>query len=423
MPIRFVDRRGYVGQVAVPVDGANGLLLGTHVRPAGRTGVILAQADGVTSSIPGTYTTGANRTGSIITSLAGTTGLLTGAFGGVLIDGATVTVQGPAATLPPVRESLLGVNGVINTGTVGAEFLRPNWSKLGPGSRWFYSNARTLKRPKTLVFDSTINLHYAGTQFYDHGPAGITDNYESVDYYCETPDAVANFQWKVKRGMPLLDHDGGFTPDVTDGINPSWITSRYKSSDTSWCTFYNEDPPISAGPYFTPDQKWPMNAAFRMETWWSRNNPVSAANGRWRMKCTRLDTGATVVDFQRTNIVLRGPAAIVPHRLSCFQNYCGNADDFGFPRAWGDTKIFMGDIYNASHPSAVDGSAQVRAELCNNAIYANASKRAQCNVNSIVGTDWSVELNGPFEYFGTADLRGLYLALFPASGVPTMRAI
>ncbi len=358
---------------------------------------------------PSTGSISANgRTGSVI-DISGSSG--------TAADNAIISVTGPAATLPTLREWLGGATGVIESATNGAAFSRANWSPLGAGSTWYYTQARPNNRIQCLVFDSTINLHYAGTQFYDHGAAGFTDLYTSCNYYCETPAAVSNFQWKIKRWMPNLSYEGDPEPDVRDGINPSAYISRYKIWTESFINVFNEDPTVTR--WYSTGQTWPMNAWFRLETWMSRNAVIGAATGYYRIKCTRLSDGVVTCDQSYTNVLWRGASATVPHRYDTYQNYCGNAADSGYPRDWGDAKIYMEDILSQAHASATDGSSQVRAELCNNAVYNSATKRIPCYTESIVGTTWNVRLNGPANYFGS-NLSGMYLALFPASGTPTM---
>lgn len=337
-----------------------------------------------------------------------------------VLDNDVVVVSGPAAALPTFREWLGGAGGVIESGTLGAEFSRPNWSLLfNPQSRWYYTNARVNSRTKTLVFDSTINLHYAGTQFLDHGAAGITDMYTSYNCFIDSPPfpvGPQNLQAKLKRLMAELD--------VQDGFNPSMYTSRWKNWTESFVNIYSEDPTPTRT--FPPNQTWPWNAWFRMEMWMSRNNPIGSANGFYRLKCTRISDGFVPCDVQFTNVIWRGPGATLPHRYDCYQNYTGNAPDGTppWPNEWGDSKINMEDIYSASHSSLMNGAAQVRAEIVNSAVYASATKHKLCFVEDIDGgANWSVRLNGPSGYFGSSDLRGLYLALFPASGTPTMRPL
>lgn len=80
MPIRYVDRRAFLGELPASLGGVSGLIQGTHVGPPGRTGIITTQLGGITSDIPGSFRPNANRTGVISTTLSGAAALILGSF-------------------------------------------------------------------------------------------------------------------------------------------------------------------------------------------------------------------------------------------------------------------------------------------------------------------------------------------------------
>ena len=82
MPIRFVDRRAYLGRLAAVLDGAQPLFSGSHVAPPARTGVIGTQLAGGVMSAIGGFTLSSNRTGVIAPVLDGGVFVILASFGG-----------------------------------------------------------------------------------------------------------------------------------------------------------------------------------------------------------------------------------------------------------------------------------------------------------------------------------------------------
>lgn len=318
-------------------------------------------------------------------------------------DGATITRTGPSASLPTTVEFLGGSGGIIESGTNGVHFTRSGWSQLFASlSDWQYSTANPLSRTKTLRFDTAVTGDGRGTYFFDHGTSGVSEEYTSCNYYCDRGSAT-QMQWKVKRLMP--------NEDTTDATLPSWYVAAWYNGPGSFINHWSTGQ--SATDYLTSDI--PTNTWVRVETWTVISNPAGTANGSIRVKVTNLSTGSTILDNTLSSIITRGSGDPVS-RYHTMQNYLGNESP-------GGTRIFidMEDIYISSVSSG--SNAFVRAELCNNSVYANATVKRLCKVNSITGTDWNVTLNGPSAVFGTSNLSGLYLALHPASGTPTMALI
>ncbi len=320
-----------------------------------------------------------------------------------IVDGSTVSVTGPSASVPSY-EWLGGLNGVIQSGTPGAVFSRTNWIPLsgyGTQPNWYYSTARSLSRSQSLLASNQTPTVGGGikTYSYDNGASGASEEYFSCNYYLDT-GVASQMQWKIRRFMP--------TEDTTDGTVPSWYTARWVSGPGSfvnrWATGSSSSDSIGT--------EYPINAWFRFESWTVVSSPVGTANGSIRVKCTNLSTGATVFDFTESSIITRGSGDPV-YRYTVMQNYLGNETPTNTPLS-----VNMEDVYISTVSSG--SGAFVRAELCNNSVYSSATVTRVCQVSSIVGTTWNVVLNGPYSAFGQTTLSGLYLALFPSSGSPTM---
>lgn len=114
MPIRYVDRRAYLGRLQVTLDDAAALWQGTHVRPAGRTGVIASQLDPATASIVGGFTVSSNRTGVIATTLDGVTASLVGTF---------LQNAGPVSNSPTINLDLLPTENADGTPLTDLAFV------------------------------------------------------------------------------------------------------------------------------------------------------------------------------------------------------------------------------------------------------------------------------------------------------------
>lgn len=325
---------------------------------------------------------------------------------GAIADGDTIVRTGPSATKPSIIEWLGGSGGVIDSATADADFSRTGWSKSFTDiSRWTYNTGRTFNRSKSLLADNKYPTPTDGrkTWFYDYGASGVTEEYRSCNFYCDRGSATT-FQWKIWRLLPAELE--------TDGQDPSWyIANWYNGYGNAFLNVYNQD----GGGTRDLSTLAPFNGWFRLEVFWTCNTPNGTSNGTIRFKCTNRSTGATVFDDTFSSVNFRGSTGPPPvHRYACWQNYLGNETPT-------DTqlRVYMDDIYMSAVASST--GAFVRAELCNNGTYASATISEICEVTGISGTDWSVKLNKG--QHASSDLTGLYLALFPASGSPTMVAV
>lgn len=157
MPIRYVDRRAYLGPLSSSIDGVQGLVQGTNVAPPGRLGSLATQLGGVTPNIIGGFTPGANRTGSIIATLDGASSILSGTFvasgsgfeptipgNAIWVDGNAANDSGSGTQASPKKliasgVALLPAGGggtvIIRNGTYAAAFSNsslkaaPSWAQ------------------------------------------------------------------------------------------------------------------------------------------------------------------------------------------------------------------------------------------------------------------------------------------------------
>lgn len=331
--------------------------------------------------------------------------------GGAIVDGTSYNVTGPAVAVPTTVEGLGFKNGIIDSGTPGNVFTRANWSRGFPGEcDWRWSTTRTLSRTRALRFDPAgLNSspdNGRGTYTFDHGASGLTQEYFSCNYYWTMTNAC---QWKLRRG--------NYIDDVVDGQDPSWYTScNTQSGFNIFLNVFNQN--VVGNPIQDASAGvWPNGTWFRCQIFFTVNSPAGTANGTWRLVVTRISDGAVIQDYTFSGINFKGNApAVGIFRYSVMQNYLGNS--LVASHDHGNCIIDMDDIYLSSVASGT--GAFVRAELCNNATFASATKTSgPCKINSIGGTTWNVEANqGPNSI---SDYT--HWALFNAANTPTMVAV
>lgn len=319
-------------------------------------------------------------------------------------DGDTIVRTGPAATKPSV-EWLGGLDGVVDSMSSGDRFDqlgRTGWALETPStSRWpTCSVEQAWSRGKSIIHDTRGGSEYKQSLYFDTGASGYGCMYTSHDIYFDHDTLTSGYmQWKMMRWtrmQTVVDGDGSY---IANRPNSVGFLNTFNSAgiDTKW---------FDAG---SPYEDLPTDTGwYRYETWTRLNSTPGTTDGYFRVKVTRRTDGVVVTDNAYTDIRQNGASDSGNYRYHCLQNYFGNADvgDGGnaHGRAWWD------DHY-VSWTTAKTGE-NVRAELCDSSTYSNG---IICEVVSIVGTDWSVKLNGA----GT----GKYLALFGTNETPTMVAV
>lgn len=331
---------------------------------------------------------------------------ITNSAGGT-VDGSTVTVTGPTATVPDIVENFGLLGGVQDSGTPGAKFSRALWTQGFPDGEgdWKFTTSRLVgARSRSIVFDPLANgspSNGRGTFYYDYGAAGISQEYRSCNFFWNVPGL--RHQWKIWRGNHIQD--------VTDGADPSWYISSNGAGVPLFISVYAQD----SLHWIPTDPRPPENQWFRLELFITHNSPLGTANGVARLRATSIATGAVLFDQTVTGIRFRGTGAAAL-RWGPWQNYLGNS---GTTVDHANASITMDGIYASAMRAGV--GAFVRAELCDNASYAASSKRVPCRVNSIVNGEWSVTLDRGHHV--PTNLAGLWLALFDANNSPTMRQV
>lgn len=331
--------------------------------------------------------------------------------------GSTAIATGPSVSLPSV-EWLGGLSGVIDSGTVDADFSRSAWTKSFTDiSRMTYDDDEPISPgAKSLKASNWYPNGSSGqdgrkTWYCDGGVSGFGQNYYSCNYLVSTgtgwSGADPDFQWKIIRTSA--------TANEQDAQPGSSYTAVWRNGQA----FYNDFNTGSAGTHWLTDYS-PFDFWVRVEIWETVNDPVDTPNGDWRIRVTRISDGSIVRDQSFSNTMKRtGADGVV--RYLILQNYLGNLDYNGNGTTYPDDPADVHELVVRMHDlywSRVTGTsgAYVRGELCNNATYSSSTKNAICEILSVGGTTWTVKLN-----------KGAYsmddythLALFNASNTPTM---
>ncbi len=305
MPIRFVDRRGYVGQLPGSVDGAIALLQGTHVRPAGRTGVVNAQFDGATASLIGGFTTSSNRLGSIATTLGGASSAISGThIGGGLVDGALADISW-AGTMPVVATGNLasfgGVNGPVNSApdsvnAVSSVNLGTNYAWVAGDPQWIV--------PDSYNGNKSILNRYGypsatGGSFSSSGPAIFGIRYAFPQPFMSI---YYNTIWKIltatipPAGQVKFERITG-SPNVNGGLtDDAWANILVNQYGSSASFQIQSQGPGNNGGSLLPNVQfggdgWDIGGWVRREVFIvAGSSGVSNGSIQWRV--TRLSDGA-----------------------------------------------------------------------------------------------------------------------------------
>lgn len=353
---------------------------------------------------------------SLVVRASSFAGIFSGGGGGAIGDGDIVAFTGPAVTKPAI-EFPGGPSGTIATASVGTVFagLRPGWSDLVTFSRRpTISSERFLNRPHSIICDTRGTDEYKQTLFYDVGAGGYKSLYKSCWYYLDHDTLPSGYlQWKVDRFCRLqtvVDGNDNQTY-MTNRRNVAGFMNWFNNGGANNFNMWWDDPGMTQLPG--------RGAWYRYETWLRYNSAPGAADGYFRIKVTDT-TGAVVADNVRSNITyLSAGDTTNPYRWVVLQQYTGNAD-VGQPPGAGNGNanavIWMDDLYISTSPT--NSGENIRAELCDSATYASATKRTICEITGIVGTTWSARMNKGVHT--PVDLRGLWMHLFNSNESTTV---
>lgn len=340
--------------------------------------------------------------------------------GGSLTNGSLYSgVSNVSATMPNY-EWFGGVGGVIESGTLGAEFTRTGWTKLFLGMHladWHWSNVRTLSGTKSMIFDALANGEGSGsvargTYDYDTGAAGYGEMYTSGNYYWQVSPNQTVIQWKQRRWTCF--HDSSGEPVVGDNtFNPTAYTAVPANNDDHFLnTFYNGGA-TSSTLYFAPAAAptTPHNTWIRIETWWKENSAPGVADGQFRERVTRCSDGAVLWTATTNNRLYRNTGDVSnPFRYAVNQNYFGNGLRFN-GNDWENSVLYFDDLVHQWTTPGTSGG-QRRFELWNAATPTKQPAWLECTARS--GTSFTVRLNIPANW-GVSSAAGCYIKEYDAS--------
>ena len=354
-----------------------------------------------------------------------------GGGGSALIDGVAFPFTSTVSSTFPNFEFLGGNGGVIASGSLGTTFTRTNWIRLYTTlSDWKYSNARTLSRAQSLIYDGVAQEGQIdscrGTYQFDVGSSGSVDVYRNRNVYWDIDPSYNGVQWKTDRWQTRTDHDGGSGPEVVDGYPPSVYVSSYPARDNFQLSNFTANSGYVGGVTNNPFNQavydstqtginlaFPQNGWYNYQLYMRDSSSLAAADGAHRVKMIAASTGSVWMQFATNNRTYRSASDVAfatnPFRYVILQNYFGNGPATPGGNSFGSTKLYMDDIYIAW---SLDNTAQRRVELINASTPGAATKSPVIQPTTKSGTTLTPTIN--LGHIGTGQ-SGLYLVEYDES--------
>ena len=355
--------------------------------------------------------------------------------GGGVADGASATFTGTGfGTNSVSTEFLGGLNGPIDSGSLGSDFSKASWALAG-NYMPRYDNTYTLCRSKALGFDSAYHKVANPSNSSSFGMAldlgsGFSEVFVSgyVRYGCNTSPNLVELQRKWLRLMPIVDVSDNTTQVYTakwrHASGGSYVenTGHFMYPANDHVAYFNDFPDPSNYPDTFPAEN--TGEWYHWEFWYQPATGTSTGDGQWTLILRKVSDGTVVMNNH--DVTVNDYSSATRYRYLVMQNYHGNSSPQpGSPGTANGTTTFEepGDGWAFWDDLAVQWGtgARKRVLLGNASTYAACTKFAYQPWTSWSNTSITVTVNkGPF-----SSLSGLYYyvidgtgSVINASGIP-----